>query len=229
MAEEKKKEDTKEEIVKEFPFHQALELPRVNLNNILLLEREISIEDVIDEHMARRVRQEIRALDMIAIAPIYIWINSPGGSIVDGLSIIDSFKTVSSPIVTVINGMAASMAAAVSLCGDMRLMTANSYWMQHPMSAWSCDYLEFMKDNLEFTKKLNARILTIMHQNSNLTEKQFEKMNHGELWLNARECKKVGVIDRVYPARKTASCEGFARSCDTPVLTKSKCKKTKKK
>lgn len=209
--------DTGQSDKEESMIPEILVAGRLRLENILLADRELHLNGEINEESAFRLKNQIRGLDKLnGDRPIYIWIDSPGGFCLEGLSIIDTFRAVRSPIVTIVTGMAASMAAAISVCGDFRLMTKNAYWMAHPMRSGMSDYFEFMKDQMSFVTRLNDRLAKIWKENTKLNDVQIKKLINGELWLDANQCKKFKVIDKVYPSRKVVGI----RNCDDAVENK---------
>lgn len=68
--------------------------------------------------------------------PIYLYINSPGGSVVDGLQLIDTMHFISAPVYTIALGMAASMGCAILCAGEKghRYCMSSSQILAHPMS-----------------------------------------------------------------------------------------------
>lgn len=174
-------------------------IPDFKVDDILLKDRQLFLFGEINEELSRKLVKQILAVDRSSKKPkqIVLWINSPGGSVSDGLAIIDTMRTAQSPIVTVIVGEACSMAAFISVCGDKRVMTKNSVWMQHPMTAGTNDYFSFMKDRIKGLELYDKITNKILKAKTKLTPKEIEKVKNGELWFTADEAKKKGVCDKV--------------------------------
>ena len=193
--------DTKE--LKEKPkekIHSILDVPLIDIDNILKLDRNIYLFEEVDYQSAERVIRELYALAILEPhVPIKFWINSPGGSCVDGLAIIDCMQYCSCPIATIITGSAGSMAGIISICGNNRFMTSNSYWMGHPLTAGSCGNLETMIDRNDFIKNLNTQILAMIKKRTRLNKADFHKFVNGELWLNSGACLEKRIVDYVMP------------------------------
>ncbi len=173
---------------------------KVDVDQILLQHYNIFLYDVINHEVAQKVVKQLIALDKLAPKdePLVMWINSPGGSVSDGLSIIDTMNSLKSPVVTIITGMAASMAGVIATCGYKRIMTANSIWMSHDISGGiGGDYATKVLDRVDFIKWSQNRIFSILRNHTKLTEKELTKARHGELWLDAMECKNKGIVDVV--------------------------------
>ena len=137
------------------------------------------------------------ALDKINNTPILLWINSCGGSIINGFSIIDTMKAIRSPVITVINGFAASMAGIISVTGDKRFMTKNSIWMAHDGQAYSGDYFEKLFARDKFLKELNRKTFAILRKYTKLTETELTNSRHGELYVYADNAVKKGIVDKI--------------------------------
>lgn len=169
----------------------------IKTDQILLKKRQIFIYESINNHLARNVTKEMVALDQLNNEPIVLWINSGGGNIYDGFSIIDTMKRINSQVVTIINGMAASMAGIISVCGDVRIMTENSVFMAHDGRTGIIDYFEKVFDRTKFLKKLQSKVFTVYRNRTKLSERDLSIARNGELWLMAEDCLKKGVVDKV--------------------------------
>ena len=129
--------------------------------------------------------------------PITIEINSPGGSVIDGLSIIDTIHHIKPEVITIVNGLAASMGAIIACSGDKRYAYPNSQIMLHSASGMVGDYVTHMKDSITWLEKISNRLKNILKEKSILTEKEYFKMDNGELWLNSKESLKFKLIDKI--------------------------------
>lgn len=172
-------------------------LQKIEIDQILYNSRQVFLTDVIDEKNTRNIIKELRALAKINSKPIIMHINSRGGYVQEGLAILDTMRTVKAPIITVITGIAASMAGIISITGIQRLMTVNSVWMAHNCQGGAYDYLEKVYDKVEYLKQLEKQIFTIFRNRTKLTERELVKSRHGELWVFAEEAKKKGIVDLV--------------------------------
>ena len=170
----------------------------IKIDQILLHNRQIFLTGVINDEKTHEINTKLHALN--AYSPgtsIILWINSPGGSIQDGLAIIDCMTGIESPVITIINGSACSMAGVISIFGTRRMMTKNSTWMAHDVTTFHYDYLTKAEDRFEYSKKLASTIMKMFRNKTKLQEKDLEKARHGELWLNSKECKKKGIIEEI--------------------------------
>jgi ATP-dependent protease ClpP protease subunit len=113
----------------------------------------------------------------------------------------NTIRTISAPVITIINGEAASMAGIISVVADKRYITPNSYWMGHPVWDIAGGNPQTIKDRGIYLEKLEGDLNNIFKEKTKLTEEEFQKMCRGELWLNSEECLSKGVVDEIvkYP------------------------------
>lgn len=188
MAKKTIREDTKLLLDDEYRFN----------DNILNQSRIIFLYGEIDEKSSEEINKKLITMHIIDNKkPIIIEINSGGGCCTSGLAIIDTMKVIRNPIYTNIVGRACSMATYIAMAGDKRFMTKNSYWMAHPMSTWKADYINFVKDSLKWLNRLDKRLDGIYKKYTKLNKADFDKFHTGELWFDAKECKKKGIIDKI--------------------------------
>ena len=133
----------------------------------------------------------------IETPPVKIMINSGGGSIVAGISSMDTIIRSKVPIHTYVDGFAASAATFLSVVGTHRLMSRNSYMLIHQLSSsfWGT-YANFEdeKQNLDLMMK------TIKEVYKKYTKVPMKELNsilkHDLLW-DAQKCLDMGMIDQI--------------------------------
>ena len=132
--------------------------------------------------------------------PIYLYINSPGGSVTAGLAIYDTMKYVKSDVVTICVGLAASMGAFLLSAGtkNKRLALPHSRIMIHqPLGGTS----QRQASDIEIEAKEILRIKEMLNRAmSEMTGQPFEKIEKDtdrDYFLSAAEAKEYGLIDRV--------------------------------
>lgn len=168
-----------------------------DIKSTLYHNRQLFLYNNIENRQSMYLVRELIALDTINHEPIDLWINCPGGACDAGLAIINVMLKIRSPVRTIINNRACSMASVISVMGDERLAFKDSTWMQHPMSSWNEGYLNDMEDYLVWLKKLDKRIIALMEENTKLTPSQIKKFKRGELWLIGDDLKQCGIVDKI--------------------------------
>lgn len=161
----------------------------------LAQDRIIFIDEEITSELANGVIAQMLILDSISDQPIRVYINSPGGSVHDGLAIYDVAHLLKSPIETVCIGLSASMAAVLMLMGSKRSMTKHSRIMFHQPSQamWGkADEIEINNDQLQ---KLKKEMYSIVEEKTSLTG--VETLFRLDTWYNAQEALDANIITNI--------------------------------
>ncbi len=170
----------------------------LKVDDILLKHRRLFLYDEVNAEKMEKLVKQLFVLDGLNHKPIYLYINSPGGSINDGFSLINIMRFLKSPVITIINTEACSMGGLISVAGKQRFMTRNSFWMAHDMRGgiWG-DYSGKVEYRADYIKKCWKMIETHLKTYTKLTAQDLQQARNGELWLTAEECLKKGVIDKI--------------------------------
>ncbi len=130
---------------------------------------------------------------------IQLYINSPGGSVTDGLAIIDTMNHIKNDVSTICVGMAASMGAHILSAGakGKRLSLPNSEIMIHqPLGG-----IEGQASDIEITAKniimIRERLNKMMAKNTGQSVDKIAKDMDRNFWMTADEAKKYGIVDKV--------------------------------
>ena len=188
-----------------FANRRIIPSTEIRLDQILLSERTILLFGEIDVESSYIIVERLIALDKINNFPILIVINSPGGSVSDGLAIIDAIQGIKSPVITFISGEACSMAGVISITGDERWISHTAVWMGHDLSGGiGGDYTTKVIDRAKYLERCQKQLNNLMSKHTKLSEKDIQKATHGELWLNAYEALEKGIVDKVVGGEKYA-------------------------
>jgi ATP-dependent Clp protease protease subunit len=139
---------------------------------------------------------------------IIFYVNSPGGSVYDGLAIIDTMNYVKCDIQTVGVGMQASMGAVLLANGTKgkRLILPNSKVMIH--QPWSSGGGRTSVTEMEITLRemqdIKKRLIDILAKSTGQSISKLEKDADRDFWMSADDAKKYGIIDKVIDSRKAA-------------------------
>ncbi|MDQ1397898.1 MAG: ATP-dependent Clp protease, protease subunit [Acidimicrobiaceae bacterium] len=134
-------------------------------------------------------------------SPITVVFNSPGGSVLDGLALFDylrQLRAIGHHVTTVALGRAASMGAILLQAGDHRVVGENAFLLIHEVSHLSSGKVSELEDGVEFTRRLQRRLLAILASRSTLSEMQIgRRWARREWWLEADEAIGLGLADEV--------------------------------
>jgi ATP-dependent Clp protease protease subunit len=175
----------------------------------LLRDRVVFLGSDVNEHTANLVIAQMLFLEnQDPNKDIIFYLNSPGGSVYDGLAIIDTMNYVKCDIQTVGVGMQASMGAVLLSNGTKgkRLILPNSKAMIH--QPWSTGRDKASVTEMEITLRemqdIKKRLVKILAKNTGQSEAKVEKDADRDFWMSAEEAQKYGLVDKVIDSRKKA-------------------------
>jgi len=170
-----------------------------DLYSRLLTDRIIFLSGEITDDTANIVISELLYLDSLNNDDIYIYINSPGGSVTAGLAIYDTMNFIKSDVNTIVVGMAASMAAFLLAAGTSgkRMALENAEVMIHqPLGGVQGQATEIKiaaERILKLKKKLNKLLANMTNQSLKKIERDTERDNY----MDSRDALKYGIIDKI--------------------------------
>ena len=131
---------------------------------------------------------------------IYLYINSPGGSVYDALAIYDTMQYVSNDIQTVGIGVQASAAAFILSSGTKgkRFLLPNATVMIHQPSSGTQGKISDQEISLKEGLRLKKLLESIMAKNTGQNLAKIHDDMERDKWLSAEEAKKYGIIDDIF-------------------------------
>ena len=165
----------------------------------MMMERIIWIVGPVNERMSVVVNAQLMYLDSIDQSDITLNINSPGGSVVEGLSMVDTMGYIHSDIITVNTGMAASMGSVLLGAGTKgkRYSLPHAKVMLHQVSAGAVGNVQDMEISMAETKKYNEILFGLLGEYTGKDPKQVISDTNRDLWLTSTEAKEYGILDEV--------------------------------
>lgn len=166
----------------------------------LLKERIIFLGDRVDEHTASIVVAQMLFLE--AEDPkkdIMFYINSPGGSVYDGLAIYDTMMHLKCDVATVGIGMQASMGAFLLSSGTKgkRSILPHATVMIHQPSSGAQGKITDIEIDLKEGLRLKKLLNEILAKNTGKKVEVIEKDSDRDYWMSAEEAKKYGLVDNI--------------------------------
>lgn len=166
----------------------------------LLNERVIFLGEDVNEHTANLVVAQL--LHLAYEDPkkdIKLYINSPGGSVYDGLAIYDTIQYIKPDVQTIGIGLQASMGAFLLSSGTKgkRVVLPNSRIMIHQPSSGTQGKVTDQEITLRESIYLKQRLNEILSKNTGQDISKIEKDADRDYWMSAEEAKKYGLIDEV--------------------------------
>lgn len=127
--------------------------------------------------------------------PIYLHINSFGGSIFDALTAIDAIQSCKVPVYTIIEGSTASAGTLISIVGVKRFMRPNAHMLIHQLSSGCWGKMSELTDEFENNTLLMNKIKTLYKDYATIPKKDLAEILKHDLWWDFDTCKKYKLID----------------------------------
>lgn len=179
------------------------DLGAADIYNRLLKERIVFLGTDVNDDIANQVAAQILYLDGEGDGDIWLYINSPGGSISAGMAIYDTMQFVSSDVSTVCMGLAASMGQFLLCAGaaGKRFALPHSQIMMHQPSGGiqgQASDIAIQAERMVYIKQLMAERIA---EHTGQTLEQIEADSERDRWFTAEQAKDYGIIDDVINRR----------------------------
>ena len=131
---------------------------------------------------------------------IDVRINSNGGDVFSGMAIFNALKTSKADITVYVDGVAASIAAIIALCGKPLYMAPYAKLMLHNVTAGTYGNVKQMEQTLQLMKQLHADLSNMTAAKLNITPEEVERrfFDGVDHWLTAQEALQMKLIDGIY-------------------------------
>jgi ATP-dependent Clp protease protease subunit len=177
----------------------------------LLRERIIFLGSVVEDKIANAICAQL--LLLAAEDPdrdIYLYINSPGGSVSAGMAIYDTMQYVRNDVATLAMGLAASMGQFLLCAGaeGKRYALPHARIMMHQPSGGlggTASDIKIQAEQMIYTKKKMAELIA---QHTGQTVEQVDKDSDRDRWFTAQEAKEYGFVDDVVRSAREVDGEG---------------------
>ena len=171
----------------------------------LLKERIIFLTGPIDDNLSNLIVAQLLFLESEdPKSDISLYINSPGGSVTSGLSILDTMNFIKPTVSTLCVGQAASMGAVLLSGGEKnkRFCLSNSRVMIHqPLGSFQGQATDFDIQAKEILS-IRARLNEILSKNTGQSIKKIQADTERDNFMQAEEAKKYGLIDNILTSRE---------------------------
>lgn len=165
----------------------------------LLKERIVFLSGEITDEVANLIVSELLYLNSLGNDDIYLYINSPGGSVTAGMAIYDTMNFIKADVVTICVGMCASMGAFLlsSGCKGKRMSLKNGEVMIHQplggVKGQASDIQIHADRIIKMKKKLNSILASNTSKDISVIERDTERDNY----MDAKEALEYGLIDKI--------------------------------
>jgi len=166
----------------------------------LMMDRIIFLGVPINDYVANVVQAQLLFLESTdPKRDIQMFVNSPGGSVIDGLGIYDTMQYVSPDVATIVTGMAASMGAVLLCAGTKgkRSGLPHSRVMIHQPLGGMQGQVSDMEISYKLIKQMQKQLYDILAIHTGQDYETIEKDCDRDNWMTAQESKAYGLIDEV--------------------------------
>lgn len=177
---------------------------QIDIFSRLMRDRVLWVAGPVDDRMSTVVQAQLMYLDSVDNMPITMHIDSPGGSVKSGLSMVDVMQYIKSDIATVNTGMAASMGSILLGAGTKgkRASLRFSRTMLHQSSGGAVGNIQDAEITMNEWKKLNDILFGLLGEFCDKDPEQVKLDASRDLWLSSKEALDYGIIDEVILSKK---------------------------
>lgn len=189
--------------------------PRLDVFNRLLKNRVVMLGTDVNDDIANQICAQLLYLEgEDPSADIWLYINSPGGSVTAGMAIFDTMQWVPNDVATVAMGMAASMGQFLLSAGTpgKRYATPHARVMMHQPSGGIGGTASDIKIQAEQILHIKKQMAELIATHTGQSVEQIEKDSDRDRWFTAEQAKEYGFVDHVITKADMAG-----RHTDNPV------------
>jgi ATP-dependent Clp protease protease subunit len=205
---------------------RTLNVTQMDVFSRLMKDRIIWVSGGVNQYMSDIVQAQLIYMDSVDNNDITMHINSPGGSVLHGLGIVDVMNYIKSDVATINIGMCASMGSVLLSSGakGKRSSLIYSKVMVHQVSSGFSGVIEETRISQIESEKYNYILFRILAQNCGKTFDEMLECARRDKWFNSQESLDFGLIDEVIGTDKNLGIdkllEGFDSYYEKEVLAK---------
>jgi ATP-dependent Clp protease protease subunit len=183
---------------------RQLNITQIDVFSRLMLERIIWVAGEVNDSMSTIVQAQLMFLDSIDHNDITMHIDSPGGSVKSGLSMVDVMDYITSDIKTINTGMAASMGSVLLGAGTKgkRGSLRFSRTMLHQSSGGAGGNIQDARITMIEWEKLNNLLFDLLGDYCGKSGDQIKEDASRDLWLSSEDALAYGIIDEIVKNKK---------------------------
>lgn len=135
--------------------------------------------------------------------PIYLHINSYGGSLYNAYAVVDTIKNLRVPVYSVIDGCAASAGTIISVVCAKRFIGENAYMLIHQLSSRMWGKMNEIEDEYKHLTELTNQLIQLYGKYAKIPKKELIELLKHDLWLAPQTCIKYGLVDDIYDSSQS--------------------------
>jgi ATP-dependent Clp protease protease subunit len=184
---------------------REMRVTQMDIFSRLMRERLLWVAGPVDDNMSTVVQAQLMYLDSVNNLDITMHIDSPGGSVKSGLSMVDVMDYIACDIRTINTGMAASMGSILLGAGTKgkRSSLRFSRTMLHQSSGGFRGNIQDAEIDMVEWKKVNQILFDLLGGYCGKSAEEVMKDATRDLWLSSQEALEYGIIDEIISSKKT--------------------------
>ena len=174
----------------------------VRENNHVYFYSEVSRESIFKLNILLRESEKFvhtMSFDLnVKNIPIYLHINSFGGSLYDAYATVDAIKNLRVPVYSIIEGCAASAGTIISVVCTKRFIGKNAHMLIHQLSSSMWGKMSEIEDEYKHLNELMKQIKRLYGEYTKISKKELTELLKHDIWLNPQTCIQYGLVDAIY-------------------------------
>jgi ATP-dependent Clp protease protease subunit len=186
---------------------REMRMTQMDIFSRLMKDRILWVAGVVNQNMSTVVQAQLMYLDSVEKRDIRMHIDSPGGSVLAGLSMVDVMRYINSDIETINTGMAASMGSILLSSGTKGKRSSLNFSkvMIHQVSSGAQGHVQDNRISQMESEKYNYILFKMLAENSGKSFDEVLESARRDKWLNSQEALDFGFIDEIILTDKTSS------------------------
>ena len=179
---------------------RQLNVAQMDVFSRLMMDRIIFMGQGVDSYVANIIQAQLLFLESAdPKRDVTMFINSPGGSVIDGFGIYDTMQYIAPDVATICTSLAASMGAVLLLAGakGKRSCLSHGHIMIHQPSGGMQGAVSDMEIQYHLVKKMQKNLYEVMAHHTGQTFEKIMEDSNRDNWMTAEEAKAYGIIDEV--------------------------------
>ena len=186
---------------------RTLNVTQLDIFSRLMKDRILWVAGVVNDNMSTIVQAQLMYLDSVEKKDITMHVDSPGGSVKSGLSMVDVMRYIKSDVATINTGYACSMGSILLSSGEKGKRSSLNFSkvMLHQLSSGVSGNIQDTRVSQVESEKYNFILFKILAENCG---KSFDEVLDGarrDNWLNSQEALDFGLIDEIITSEKSTS------------------------
>jgi len=195
---------------------REMRVTQMDIFSRLMRDRILWVAGVVNDNMSTIVQAQLMYLDSVEKRDITMHVDSPGGSVKSGLSMVDVMRYINSDVATINTGMAASMGSILLSSGTKGKRSSLNFSkvMIHQVSSGAQGHVADNRISQMESEKYNFILFKMLAENSGRDFQYVLDAARRDKWLNSQEALDFGFIDEIILTDKTSSISNLLEGFD---------------